>query len=141
MVSQKLGSQRIPWETVSRVDLQVGTRRPVPETMLLGGAVGALIGLFAPLSDSCDSIASAPPPPPPPVQYSGDPICSRGEQVGAGFAGGAVLGLLGAYMSDGNMPKWKRLRPPYQRPSGAPAVSFQLRPAGRGVSAQFALSF
>jgi hypothetical protein len=90
------------------------------------------------LSDSCNSIATPPPPQPPP---SGDPICSRGEQVGAGFVGGAFLGLLSAYMAEGDMPKWKRLRPPYQRPSGAPAVSFRLRPERRGVSAQLALTF
>lgn len=138
VVSQKLGSQRIPWDTVSRLDLQVGTRRPVPEIMLLGGAVGAVIGLLVPLSDSCNSIANPPPPQPPP---SGDPICSRGEQVGAGFVGGALLGLLSAYMAEGDIPKWKRLHPPYQRPSAAPAVSFRLGPERRGVSAQLVFSF
>jgi len=141
VVSQKLGSQRIPWETVSRLDLQVGTRRPVAETMLVAGAIGAVIGLLVPLDDRCDSIATAPPPEPAPGQYSGDPICSRGEHAGEGLVGGALLGLLSAFIAEPQTPRWKRLHAPYQRQPAGPAVSFRLVPARGGVSAQVALTF
>jgi len=141
VVSQKFGSQRIPWETVSRLDLQVGTRRRVAEAMLVTGAVGAVIGLLVPLDDRCDSIATAPPPDPAAGQYSGDPICSRGEHAGEGFVGGALLGMLSAFIAEPQTPRWKRLHAPYQRPHAGPAVSFRLGPARGGVRAQVALTF
>lgn len=138
VVTQKLGSQRIPWETVKRVDLQVGTRRPVFETVLLGGALGALLGLVVPLDDSCNAVAVSPPPEPGP--YGGTPSCSRGEQVGTAAVGGAAFGLLGAFIGE-PIPKWKRLQPPYQRPSAGPAVSLRLAPLRGGMGARLDVSF
>jgi hypothetical protein len=143
VVSEKNGSQRIPWATVSRVDLKVGTRRPVLETVLVGGALGAVIGLIAPLPDACGGVPTAPAPPPPNSEtYAGTTNCSRGEQVGTAAAGGAAFGLLGAFIADpGDFPKWKRLAPPYTRPSEGPSVSVRLSPVRGGLSARVALTF
>ena len=119
-------ADRIPWASVSRLDLQVGSRRPFVEATLLGGAVGAFVGLINPVPFECNIIR------PPGSGCPRAPIAPIALK-------GALAGLLSTFLMKPFVPRWARLPPPY--PPGRGGVSYRLEPTLGGVSARLVLSF
>jgi hypothetical protein len=73
------GAVRVPYASLTALDVTFGSRRHVREGLLVGLLLGVLVGATAEVDDDlCD--------------WDEETYCSRGEALAAGVAGGGLLG-------------------------------------------------
>jgi hypothetical protein len=110
---------KVPRELITRLEVSWGRKRHVLPALLIGAAVGGLLGAASPLCSS---------------DLYGQTTClSRGELIGYGIAGGAGTGaIVGAFVKSD---KWVELPVDRFRVSLGPGLD------GRGVGLSLGVAF
>lgn len=125
--------QSVPWTSIRRLDVQVGVRHRYGAWALIGGGVGAFLGLVIPNDEECFAPGCPE-----------DEMFARNQAVVIGAVLGALTGLVVEGTSEPSSPKWERLSPPAYPPnqseSGA-SVGLRLTPDRDGPAVRVVLSF
>jgi hypothetical protein len=119
----------VPWTTVKRLDVQVGLRHSYGAAALIGGGIGALIGLVIPNHEECFAPGCP-----------DEEAFSRSQAVLIGGVVGALGGLWAEGASEPGARKWEDVRAPYAPAAGA-SVRFGFTRDRDGLGVRLVLGF
>ena len=119
----------VPWTSIKRLDVQVGLRHSYGAAALIGGGIGALIGLVIPNHEECFAPGCP-----------DEEAFKRSQAVLIGGIVGALGGLWAEGASEPGARKWERVHAPYGPPAGT-SVRFGFTRAPDDLGVRLVLSF
>ena len=119
----------VPWTSIKRLDVQVGLRHSYGVAALIGGGIGALIGLVIPNEEECFAPGCP-----------DEEAFERSQAVLIGGVVGALGGLWAEGASEPSAPRWEHIRAPYM-PSAGTSVAFGFTRDREGLGVRLVLGF
>jgi hypothetical protein len=119
----------VPWTSIKKLEVQVGLRHSYGVAALIGGGIGALIGLVIPNHEECFAPGCP-----------DEEAFNRSQAVLIGGVVGALGGLWAEGASQPGARKWEHVRAPYA-PAAGTSLSFGVTQDRDGLGVRLVLGF